>query len=115
VVPLLLALAVPLHRVGMSLTVAFPIIGVLLAPLMAGVQTHLPVDGIGGDLLAMIVPPPASLAGGLAASELVGGIRGRLKELLAVAAVTIAHQAAPEVGGIRSLWADPSAIRKRAT
>jgi hypothetical protein len=112
-VPLLLALAVPLHRPGMSLAVAFPIIGMLLAPLMAAVQADLPVEGIGGDLLAVVIPPAALLAVGSVASKLVGVIRGRLEEVLAVAAGTIAHQAAPEVGGLRSFWAGPLALRRR--
>jgi len=112
-VPLLLALAVPLHRTGMRLAVAFPIIGMLLAPLMAAVQADLPVEGIGGDLLAVVIPPAALLAVGLVASKLVGVIRGRLEELLAVAAGAIAHQAAPEVGGLRSFWAGPLALRRR--
>jgi hypothetical protein len=86
---------------GMSLAVAFPIIGVLLAPLMRTVQAHLPVDRIGGDLLAVIIPSASLLAVGLAASKLVRVIRGRLEGLLAVTAVTITHQAAPELGGIR--------------
>ena len=105
-VPLLLALAVPLHCAGMRLAVAFPVVGMLLAPLMAAVQADLPVEGIGGDLLAVVIPPAALLAVGLVASKLVGVIRGRLEELLAVAAGTIAHQAAPEVGGNRSLSAE---------
>jgi hypothetical protein len=112
-VPLLLALAVPLHGAGMSLAVAFPVIGVLLAPLVGAVQANLPVEGIGGDLLAVIIPPPSLLALGLVASKLVGVIRGKLKGLLAVAAGTIAHQAAPEVGGLRSLCAGPLALRRR--
>ena len=100
-VPLLLALAVPLHRTGMRLAVAFPIITVLLTPLVGALQARLTVDGIGGDLLAVIVAVASSLAVGLVASKLVGVVTGRSKELLAVAAGTIAHQAAPEVGGLR--------------
>jgi len=44
-VPLLLVLSVPFHRTGMRLAVAFPIIGMILAPLMAAVQADLPVEG----------------------------------------------------------------------
>jgi hypothetical protein len=85
-VPPLLTLAVPLHRAGMSLAVALPIIRVLLTPLVRALQARLAVDGIGGDLLAVILAATLSLAVGLATGELVRVVRGRLKDLLAVTA-----------------------------
>ena len=111
----LLSLAVPLHRVGMSLAVAFPIIRVLLTPLVRALQAGLAVDGVGGDLLAVIGTATSSLAVSLATGELVRVIRGRLKDLLAVTAVTIAHRAAPELGGLRSLCADAAPDPKPLT
>jgi len=91
-VALLLTLAVPLHRARMSLAVAFPIIRVLLTPLVCAFEARLAVDGIGGDLLAVILAATLSLAVSLATSELVRVIRGRLKDLLAGTAVTIADR-----------------------
>ena len=74
----LLTLAVPLHRAGMSLAVAFPKIRVLLTPLVRALQARLAVDGVGGDLLAVILAATLPLAVRLATSELVRVIRGRL-------------------------------------
>ena len=112
-VPLLLALAVPFHRLGMRLAVAFPIIGMLLAPLMAAVQADLPVEGIGGDLLAVVIPPAALLAVGLVASKLVGVIRGRLEGVAGSSGRDDrSFRRPPEVGGLRSLCAGPLALRR---
>jgi len=104
-VSLLLALTVPLHRAGVSLTVAFPIITVFLTPLVRALQARLAVDGIAGDLLAVIVAATSSLAVSLATSKLARVIRGRLKDLLAVTAVTIAHRRLRRLG-VRSLCAE---------
>jgi hypothetical protein len=112
-VALLLTLAVPLHHAGMSPAVAFPIIRVLLTPLVRALQARLAVDGIGGDLLAVILAATLSLAVSLATGELVRVIRGRLKDLLAVAAVTIAHRRLRSLVGSAHCVRMPRLIRSR--
>jgi hypothetical protein len=59
--------------------------------------------GIGVKLTTVILPPALPLAISSAADKLVGMITGKLKELLAVAAVAIAHQAAPDRDACRPL------------
>jgi len=59
--------------------------------------------GIGAKLAAVIFPVALRLGIRSAANKLVGMITGKLKELLAVAAVAIAHQAAPDRDACRPL------------
>jgi hypothetical protein len=59
--------------------------------------------GIGVKLTTVILPAALPLAISSAADKLVGMITGKLKELLAVAAVAIAHQAAPDRDACRPL------------
>jgi hypothetical protein len=54
------------------------------------------VEGIGANLLAVILSAASPLAGRLAANELLGMIAGRLKELLAIRATATVHQVAPD-------------------
>ena len=101
---LLLTLAVPLHRAGMSPAVAFPIIRVLLTPLVRALQARLAVDGVGGDLLAVIISASAALAAGVAAHRLPRLIFRWLEDPLTEAATPFAHTGGcriPQRGTVR--------------
>jgi hypothetical protein len=79
----------------MSLPVLLGIVGMTGPPFLLTIPTDLVILGIGMKLAAVICPPALPLAIRSTADKLVGMITGKLKELLAVAAVAIAHRAAP--------------------
>jgi hypothetical protein len=91
-----LALPISLDRFRVGLPVLAGIIGISAAPFLLAVPADLLVLGVGVELAAVIFPTALPLAIRSAANMLVGMITGKLKELLAVAAVAIAHQAAPD-------------------
>jgi hypothetical protein len=90
-----LLLTIPFDLLGMSLAVLFPVTGMCLPPLARTVPADLPVNRIGGDLLAVIVAMPLPLAGGTAANPLLRMVRNRLEDLLAIRTTSLIHQAAP--------------------
>ena len=90
-----LALPVSLHGLRVSLPILLGIVGMPGPPFLLTIPTDLVILGIGVKLAAVILPPSLPLAIRSTADKLVGMITGKLKELLAVAAVAIAHQAAP--------------------
>jgi hypothetical protein len=75
----------------MLLAILFAIIGMACPPLLLAVEAGLVIDGIGADLVAMILPAALPLAFGLAANGLGGAKRGTNKGLAAVGAGT-AHR-----------------------
>ncbi len=96
-----LTLPIALDRLRVGLPVLAGIIGMAVAPFLLAVPTDLVVLGIAVKLAAVIFPAALPLAIGSAANKLVRMITGKLKELLAVTAVAIAHQAAPDRVGCR--------------
>jgi len=105
VLPVSLALALPisLDRFRVGLPVLAKVIGMAVAPFLLAVPADLVVLGIGVEHAAMILPSALPLAIRSTAGKLVGMITGKLKELLAVVAVAIAHQAAPDRDACRPL------------
>ena len=87
----------------MGLTVLPRIIRRARPPFLLAIPADLVILGIGVKLAAVILLPTLPLASRSTADKLVGMITGKLKELLAVAAVAIAHQAAPDRDVSRSL------------
>lgn len=79
------------------------IVGMTGPPFLLTIPTDLVVLGVGVKLAAVILPPALALAIRSTAGKLVGMITGKLKELLAVAAVAIAHRAAPDRDACGSL------------
>ena len=102
-VSLALALPISLDRFRVGLSVLAGIIGVSAAPFLLAVPTDLVVLGVGVKLAAVIFPTALPLAIRPTASKLVGVIAGELKDLLAVAAAAITHQAAPNRDASRPL------------
>ena len=105
VLPVSLALALPisLDRFRVGLPVLAKVIGMAVAPFLLAVPADLVVLGIGVKLAAVIFPTALPLAIRPTASKLVGVIAGELKDLLAVAAAAITHQAAPNRDASRPL------------
>ena len=97
-----LLLAVSLHCLGVGLPVVLLIAGMRISPLFPAVADDLRVEGIGAKLAPVIITVALSLAGGLATDGLLGTIGGKLEDLLAVTAIAIAHQTAPDQKAIRS-------------
>jgi hypothetical protein len=98
----LLLLAVPFHRLRVPLPVLLLVVGMRVAPLFAAFLHHLGVEGIGANLLAVIISAALPLARGLAANELLGMISGRLKEMLTITTTATIHQTAPDQNANRS-------------
>ena len=94
-----LLVAIAFHLLRVILAIFLPIVRVRLAPFPRTFQANLLVDRIGSDLLPMIIAAALALACGVAANLLLRMIRGRLKDLPAVPATTILHQAAPDENG----------------
>jgi len=90
-----LALPIPLDGLRVGLPVLAGIIGVPSAPFLLAVQADLVVLGVGVELMAVILPAALPLAIGSAAHKLVRVTTGKLKDLLAVPATAITHQATP--------------------
>src|SRR5215469_17308426 len=95
-VPLVLLLTVALGCLRVGLPVLLLIAGMLVAPLFPAAQRGIGVEGIGTNLVAMIFTAATTLASNLAANGLLRTIRRKLENLLAVTAVAITHQAAPD-------------------
>ena len=85
---------VPFDGLRVPLPVLLLVVGMGIAPLLPAFLHHLGVEGIGADLLVVIIAAAAPLAWGLAANDLLRMITGRLKDLLTVTATVIFHQAA---------------------
>ena len=98
-----LALPISLDGFRVGLPVLPGIVGMTGPPFLLTVPTDLVVLGIGVKLAAMILPSALPLAIRSTADKLVGMITGKLKELLAVAAVAIAHQAGSGSGCVPSI------------
>ena len=94
-----LLVAIAFHLLRVILAIFLPIVRVRLAPFPRTFQANLLVDRIGSDLLPMIIAASLALACGVTANLLLRMIRGRLKDLPAVPATTILHQAAPDENG----------------
>ena len=86
---------ISLNRFRVGLPVLAGIIRIPAAPFLLTIPTDLVILGIGVKLATVILPPALPLAIRSTADKLVGMITGKLKELLAVAAVAVAHRAAP--------------------
>jgi hypothetical protein len=98
-----LTLPVSLHGLGVSLPVLLRIVRMTGPPFLLTIPADLVIFGIGVKLAAVILPSALPLASRSTAEKLVGMVTGKLKELLAVAAVAIAHQAAPGRDACRPL------------
>ena len=79
----------------MGLPVLAGIFGIQSAPLLLAGAADLVILGIGVELKAVVFPAALPLAIRSTANELLGMITRKLKQLLAVAATAIGHQAAP--------------------
>jgi len=99
--------AVPFDGLRVPLPVLLLVVGMGIAPLLPAFLHHLGVEGIGADLLVVIVAAAAPLAWGLAANDLLRMITGRLKDLLTVRATAITHQAAPAQNAMVSFCSEP--------
>jgi hypothetical protein len=97
-----LLLAVSLHRLGVGLPVVLLLAGMRISPLFPAVADDLSVEGIGAKLAPVIITAALLLAGGLATDGLLGTIGGKLEDLLAVTAIAVNYQAAPDQNAIRS-------------
>jgi hypothetical protein len=102
-VPPALTLPITLDGFGMGLPVLAGIIGISPAPFLLAVPADLVVLGIGVELATVIFPTTLRLAIRSAANKLLGVITAKLKDLLAVAATAITHQAAPNRDASRPL------------
>jgi hypothetical protein len=98
-----LSLPVSLHGLRVSLPVLPGIGGMTGPPFLLTISTDPVILGIGVKLAAVLLPPALPLAIRSTADKLVGMITGKLEGLLAVAAVAIAHQAAPDQDACRPL------------
>jgi hypothetical protein len=100
-----LALSLPIALDGgrVGLPVLAGIFGIQSAPFLLAVTADLVVLGVCVELTAVVIPAALPLAIRPTANELVGMITGKLKQLLAVATWTIAHQAAPNRDSDHSL------------
>ena len=87
----LLPLAIPLDGGWMLPAILPPVIGVAGSPLLRTVQAHLPIFGIGSDLLAVIIGAATALAVGIAADGLPGLILRRHEDPLAITALPFGH------------------------
>jgi hypothetical protein len=95
-VPQALLPAISFRLLRVVLAIFPPIVRVRLAPLSRTFQADLLIHRIGSNLLPMIIRAALALARGLAANPLLRMITIGLEGLLAVKAMTISHQAAPE-------------------
>lgn len=98
-VPQALLLAIPFHLPRVVLTVFLPIRRVCLAPLPRTLQANLLVQGIGSDLLPMVIGAALPLACRLVANLLLRMITVRLKSLPTVTTTVALHPAAPKENG----------------
>ncbi|MGB7149887.1 MAG: hypothetical protein WBD45_12085 [Terriglobales bacterium] len=98
-----LTLPITLDGFRVGLPVLAGIIGISSAPFLLAVPADLVILGIRVKLMAVIFPPTLLLAIGSTAHKLVRTITGNLKNLLAVAATVVTHQAAPNRDASRPL------------
>src|SRR5260370_16468088 len=98
---------VPFDGLRVPLPVLLLVVGMGIAPLLPAFLHHLGVEGIGADLLVVIIAAAAPLAWGLAANDFLPMITGTLKDLLTVRATAITHQAAPAQHALRSCCSEP--------
>jgi hypothetical protein len=91
-IPLPLALPVPLRPRRIVLAYLCPVIRVLRTPLLGAVQTHLPIHRVGSDLPAMVIVTASTLAGRIATDSLSRLKLGWLKRTLAIAADPFSHE-----------------------
>jgi hypothetical protein len=111
-----LLLAVALNRLRVLLPVLFLVTGMRVPPLLAALAHDLGVEGIRANLSPVIIPAALLLAGGLAANPLLGTVKGRLKDLLAITTMARTHhQVAPDQNVIRSFCPEASLNRKAPT
>jgi len=71
-IALALALTIALGRLGVSLPVPLLVAGMGVAPLLPAVADDLSIEGIGADLVAVVIGAAVPLAFRLAANELPG-------------------------------------------
>jgi len=109
----LLLPAVPLDRFRVPLPVLLLVVGMRVTPLFPAFLHHLGVEGIGTNFGVVIIAAAPPLARGLAANDLLRMIAGRLKNLLAVRATAITHQAAPAQNAMVSFCSEPPAKLNR--
>src|SRR5579883_1962858 len=74
----------------------------LVSPLLAAFANDLGVEGIGTNFSPVIIPLSLTLTGGLAANLLLGMVRGRLKNLLAITTTATTHRVTPDQNVLRS-------------
>lgn len=94
-VSLALTLPFALDRCRVGLPVLAGIVGISSVPSLLAVPADLVVFGIGVEVPAVIFLVARPLATKLTANELVGTIKGKPKQLFAVATTVIAPEAAP--------------------
>jgi hypothetical protein len=109
-----LLLTVALGGFRVSLPVLLLVAGMRVAPLPPAAPHGFGVERIGTNLVAMVFTPASTLAGNLAANGLLKTIRGKLENLLAVTAVAITHQAAPDQNRIRSFCPQAPQLQRTA-
>lgn len=83
-IPLSLTLPIALHQFWILLAVLFLVVGMFVPPLLLAVADDLEVLRVGGQLLAVIIATPPSLALRPTAHPLPRTINGGLKRILAV-------------------------------
>ena len=88
----MLSLPVAFDGLGVSLAIALLVAGMRVSPRLAALLHDLGIDGIGTNFPLVIIPSSLTLAGGLAANLLLGMVRGRLKDLLAIRTMSETHQ-----------------------
>ena len=88
----MLSLPVALDGLSVSLAIALLVIRMRVSPLLAALSYDLGVEGIGTNFSPVIIPLSLTLTGGLAANLLLGMVRGRLKDLLAIRTTSETHQ-----------------------
>jgi hypothetical protein len=90
-----LTLPVSLHRLTVSLPVVLRIVRMTGPPFLLAILADLVIPDIGVKLATVTLPPALPPRSRSTAEKLVRMVTEELKELLAVAAVASAHQAAP--------------------
>jgi hypothetical protein len=84
-----------LHRLTVSLPVVLRIVRMTGPPFLLTILADLVIPDIGVKLATVTLPPALPPGSRSTAEKLVRMVTEELKELLAVAAVASAHQAAP--------------------
>jgi hypothetical protein len=84
-----------LHRLRVGLPILAEIIGMASTPFLLAVPADLAVDGICFNLLTVVLPPMVPPTVWAPTNDLLRMKTGRLKQLLAVTAMAVAHRGAP--------------------